>query len=166
MIFQNVSRGLFEKDKILYSFLITTSIKRNAKVIDEAMWNILLRGPTVFTNEEKAGILKNPDPVMLTTLNWETLVSAELRSGGQFLGLTQHIVDNWSEWKKWARTEMPYVEKVPGEFEERLSNFDRLVLIKAFRMELIQLSFAEYIIREQGKFYVESVDCSMGTIFP
>jgi dynein heavy chain, axonemal len=82
MIFENVSRGLFEKDKILYSFLITTSIKRNAKVIDEAVWNILLRGPSVFTNEEKAGILKNPDPVMLTTINWETLVSAELRSSG------------------------------------------------------------------------------------
>lgn len=52
-IFTNVSRGLFEKDKLIYSFLITSSIRRNVNLIDEAIWNIFLRGPTVFTNEER-----------------------------------------------------------------------------------------------------------------
>lgn len=32
-IYKNVSRGLFEKDKSLFSFLIATSINRNAKLI-------------------------------------------------------------------------------------------------------------------------------------
>lgn len=31
MLYVNVSRGLFEKDKNIYSFLITTSINRNNK---------------------------------------------------------------------------------------------------------------------------------------
>jgi len=82
MIYTNISRGLFEKDKIIYSFLITTSIMRNAKRIDEAVWNIFLRGPTVFTTEEKAIMLDSPDLIILTQINWETLVSAELRSSG------------------------------------------------------------------------------------
>jgi len=54
LIYTNISRGLFEKDKLIYSFLITTGILRNAELIDEAVWNILLRGPTVFTAEETA----------------------------------------------------------------------------------------------------------------
>mgnify|MGYP006088389027 CR=1 FL=1 len=29
MIYTNISRGLFEKDKLIYSFLIGTSISRN-----------------------------------------------------------------------------------------------------------------------------------------
>ena len=62
LIYTNVSRGLFEKDKIIYSFLIITSILRQAKKIDEAIWNILLRGPTVFTPEEAAAKLDTPDP--------------------------------------------------------------------------------------------------------
>jgi len=49
ILYTNISRGLFEKDKIIYSFLITTSIKRKANEIDEGVWNVLLRGPTVFT---------------------------------------------------------------------------------------------------------------------
>jgi len=52
ILYTNISRGLFEKDKIIYSFLISTSIKRKAKVIDEGVWNVLLRGPTVFTASE------------------------------------------------------------------------------------------------------------------
>lgn len=54
IIYTNISRGLFEKDKLIYSFLIITSILRNAKKIDEAVWNIFLRGPSVFTSNEMA----------------------------------------------------------------------------------------------------------------
>lgn len=32
-VYVNISRGLFEKDKLIFSFLITTSIDRNVKVI-------------------------------------------------------------------------------------------------------------------------------------
>jgi len=80
IIYTNISRGLFENDKIIYSFLIATSIKRNAKKIDEAIWNILLRGPTVMTVEESAGKLNSPDPELIPNLPWDTLYSAELRS--------------------------------------------------------------------------------------
>jgi len=52
ILYTNVSRGLFERDKLIYSFLIATSIKRQSKAIDEAVWNLLLRGPTVFTSKE------------------------------------------------------------------------------------------------------------------
>jgi len=48
-MYKNISRGLFERDKLIYSFLIVTSIRRNSKAIDEAVWNIFLRGPTLIT---------------------------------------------------------------------------------------------------------------------
>ena len=34
-IYRNISRGLFEKDKTLFSFLIATSINRQSKLISE-----------------------------------------------------------------------------------------------------------------------------------
>ena len=49
MIYTNISRGLFEAHKIIYSFLITTSINRNGGNILESHWNLLLRGPGVLT---------------------------------------------------------------------------------------------------------------------
>jgi dynein heavy chain, axonemal len=94
-IFTNISRGLFEKDKLIYSFLITTSIKRNINLIDEAIWNIFLRGPTVFTPEERSAMQPSPDPIILNTINWETIYSAQYRSAGQFEGFADDIIQNW-----------------------------------------------------------------------
>jgi len=101
MIYTNISRGLFEKDKMIYSFLIVTSIKRNAGIIDEGIWNLLLRGPSVITAAELDAQLESPDPEILLKLEWDTIYVAELKSQGQFADITQHICDNWAEWKAW-----------------------------------------------------------------
>ena len=86
-MFTNVNRGLFEKDKIIFSFLIATSILREKHKIDETIWNLFLRGPSVFTSAERSLMLESPDLLMCNRLSWETLYCAELRSAGQFEGL-------------------------------------------------------------------------------
>jgi len=45
--------------------LIVTSIKRKANLIDEGVWNVLLRGPTVFTGQEADNKLPLPDAEMM-----------------------------------------------------------------------------------------------------
>jgi len=81
ILYTNISRGLFENDKIIYSFLIASSISRNAKLLEESVWNIFLRGPTVFTSEENAGKLKCPDNEFINKINWDTICSFEIRAG-------------------------------------------------------------------------------------
>jgi dynein heavy chain len=52
--YKAICRGLFEKDKLLYSFLNATSILRRAGKIGVDEWNFYLRGsPTDFSKEEK-----------------------------------------------------------------------------------------------------------------
>ena len=49
---------------------------------------MLLRGPTVMTGNEANNKLPNPDVDLVTDLLWDTLYSVEIRSAGQFKGLT------------------------------------------------------------------------------
>lgn len=156
---------MFEKDKVIYSFLISTSIKRKAKLIDEGVWNVILRGPTVFTQREEDGKLPNPDSTLISTLLWDTLCSVEIRSSGQFKDVTQHVCDNFDEWKAWLQEEDPFATRCPGEFEDHISVFDKLVLIKVFRNELIQRSMVVYVISEMGKFYVEPPSVKMDVMY-
>jgi dynein heavy chain len=74
---------------------------------------------------------------MLNPLSWESIYSAELRSAGQFEGITGDIIDNWETWKKWAQEENPFDTDLPGEWSQKLSKFDKLLLIKCFRYELL-----------------------------
>jgi len=96
---------------------------------------------------------------------WDIMYSAELKSAGQFADITQHIVENWAEWKKWMQNEQPYDHPLPGEYEEKLSGFDKLVVMKVFRPEMIAQSCSTYIIKEIGQFYAESPSVSMATIY-
>ena len=43
-IFINVSRGLYSRDKLIFSFLICSSIDRYSEFIGNVAWTILLRG--------------------------------------------------------------------------------------------------------------------------
>lgn len=75
------------------------------------------------------------------------------------------MTENWQQWLDWARSEVPFTTKLPGEYHEKLSNFDRLLLIKVLRLEMVQISIAEFIIKEMGSFYVESVSSAMDVVY-
>jgi len=71
-------------------------------------------------------------------LPWDTLYSAELRSVGQFEGICVHVAENWGAWKEWMEQEDPYGSQMPGEYHEKLAPFDKLILVKVLRPELVQ----------------------------
>ena len=51
--YESICRGLFERDKLLYSFLITSSVLRRDSKITDAEWNFFLRGSTTnFADKE------------------------------------------------------------------------------------------------------------------
>jgi len=52
MIYTNVSRGLFEAHKIIYSFLIIVNINRNIHKVKDTHWNIILRGSGPLSVEQ------------------------------------------------------------------------------------------------------------------
>jgi len=93
-----------------------------------------------MSSGERDAQLESPDPDALGILQWDTLYSCELKSSGQFENITQHVCDNWDEWKAWYQNEdaNPYETPIPGEYNEKLSTFDKLALIKVFRPELVQ----------------------------
>jgi dynein heavy chain len=65
----------------------------------------------------------------------------QLTDEEQFGGLTDSIQTNLSEWTDWATCADPHVEALPLEWNEKLSNFERLLLLKAFRSEKLLFAF-------------------------
>jgi len=61
--------------------------------------------------------------------------------------------------------EQPYEADLPAPFNEQISLFDKLILIKVFRPEMIAQSCTQYIINEIGKYYAESPSVSMNVIY-
>ena len=68
LMYLNVSRGLFVTHKVLFSFLMCTSINRNSGKINEQLWSCLLRGAGIMN---KAHMPDNPSPSLITLLGWD-----------------------------------------------------------------------------------------------
>ena len=165
MLYTNVSRGLFEAHKIIFSFLITTSINRNSRRVNDMYWNLLLRGPGPLSLEQQKNKLKNPDPKVLTVLGWDLLCFIDANDSEIFAGMTQSIVKHFDDWLHWATSPDPHIEHLPLDWEKKLSNFEKLIALKAFRPEKLLFAIQNYVIDEVGRFYVENPTATMEVVF-
>ena len=110
-IFTNVSRGLFSRDKLIFSFLICTSIDRNNLEINNVAWNIMLRGAIPISDAQKAKMGTNPFPKnILSDQNQELLYSSEINLQSSYEGLTEDLVINNTPWLAWATCDNPQTE--------------------------------------------------------
>lgn len=124
MIFSNISRGLFERDKLIFSFLITTSIDRNSGKIDPFSWNLLLRGTAVISDKDRLRMPPNPlQKKVLSDLNAEFIWSAECVLPSVYEGLLDSFKESQAGWLEWALCEQPHIDPLPGDWKEKLSDF-------------------------------------------
>jgi dynein heavy chain len=105
-VYTNVSRGLFERHKLVFSFLLCASIYKQAGIINEMQWNFLLRGPV------SAGMVSHPEVHLLL-----------LSQLSQFIFLSQrfHICDNAiDELSLYTWQNVPLLQTVMGSQKEIL----------------------------------------------
>lgn len=115
----SICRGLFERDKLLYSFLNASSIRRTEKVINIDEWNFFLRGsPTDFKQQA------NPiDYVHNEEVFWGLLGLEE--SHANFKDLVKSFSDPTDKisWKDLMTKEEPTTVEFPAIYEDRLTDF-------------------------------------------
>jgi hypothetical protein len=75
-MYTNICRGLFERDKVLFSALLCFSILRQRGDINPHSWSLFLRGAGPV---DRSAHLPNPNPVRITEFQWDLLYAAEAR---------------------------------------------------------------------------------------
>lgn len=68
-IYNNVCRSLFEKDKLLFSFILCIGILKGRGEVDEDTWRFLLTGGVALENPHP-----NPFPQWLSDKSWGEIV--------------------------------------------------------------------------------------------
>ncbi|KRX08296.1 P-loop containing nucleoside triphosphate hydrolase [Pseudocohnilembus persalinus] len=168
VIFTDICRGLFESHKRLFSFLITTSIKRQAEEISPAAWNLLIRGPGVQKEGKKDKSEPNPDTNQtdITKQAW-FYINTIAQQIEPLQKLPKLIKENLSQWIVWKDSSDIYNELLPSKLQENSGfiNFYKLLLIRAFRPEKILHSFSHYISSEMGEFYDTIPSATMAQLY-
>eukprot|EP00762_Andalucia_godoyi_P001076 ANDGO_01965.mRNA.1 Dynein-1-beta heavy chain len=155
-VYNNVCRGLFEKDKTIFSFLICCQIKRENGSIPTDEWNFMTRGSSlasaVATDPKRP---PNVDPSWISEDIWNSLVALD-QHVASFKGLLQEVAADLNGWKTWYLDPEPHNAAFPAAREQILNHFQRLLLTKAFREEKFFFAVSRFVLEELGKSFIES----------
>ncbi|XP_044246158.1 dynein axonemal heavy chain 3 [Ursus arctos] len=147
-IYNNVCRSLFEKDKLLFSLLLTIGIMKEKKQINEDVWYFLLTGGVALDNP-----FPNPAPEWLSEKAWAEVVRASALP--KMKGLMEHVEQNAEEWKLIYDSTWPHEENFPGSWKF-LKGLERMVILRCLRPDKIIPAIREFIAEHMGDVYIEA----------
>uniref|UniRef100_A0A8C0TTX9 Dynein axonemal heavy chain 3 n=1 Tax=Canis lupus familiaris TaxID=9615 RepID=A0A8C0TTX9_CANLF len=147
-IYNNVCRSLFEKDKLLFSLLLTIGIMKEKKQINEEVWYFLLTGGVALDNP-----FPNPAPEWLSEKAWAEVVRASALP--KLKGLMEHLEQNSEEWKLIYDSTWPHEEKFPGSWKF-LKGLERMVVLRCLRPDKIIPAIRDFIAEHMGDVFIEA----------
>ncbi|XP_061839882.1 dynein axonemal heavy chain 6 isoform X2 [Nerophis lumbriciformis] len=178
----NVSRGLFEQHKLIYSFMLCVEILKQRGEILDPEWQNFIRSTAVMEKEYP----ERPDVPWLSDEYWETCCELD-SSLSCFKGISNEIIAthihvtlgsfetsfNPEDWEDYVSTLPPFDASkdeneqsgIRGHWDERLSPFQKLVLIKSFMEEKVVFAATEFVIVSLGKQFVENPPIDLANLY-
>uniref|UniRef100_A0A8C3KVW3 Dynein axonemal heavy chain 12 n=1 Tax=Calidris pygmaea TaxID=425635 RepID=A0A8C3KVW3_9CHAR len=146
-LYCNVCRSLFEKDKLLFSFLLCCSLLMAKNEIEQQEFMFLLTGGVGLKNK-----YKNPDPSWLSDKSWDELCRA---SEIPALKELSHISENIGEWQKIYDSKEPQSFPLPDQFNNTLNELQKMIIIRCLRPDKIGPAVTTFVTDKLGKKFVE-----------
>ena len=141
--YQNICRGLFEKDKLLNSFLMGINIQLEQKKINPREWTFFQRGATTDVPLEEDQQI----PSWANEKLMKTCIGLSKESTA-FTDLPQAMNDP-DEQKTWhnildAKVDI-WDQPLPKVFQDKLDIFQRLLFLKLFREEKLLILIKRWV---------------------
>lgn len=143
-VFVYTTRGLFEKDKLIFMAQVAFQILLMKKEIDSAELDFLLRFPAVMNLSSPVDFLSN--------LSWGGVKA--LSTMEEFRNLDRDIEGSAKRWKKFIESECPEKEKFPQEWKNKTS-LQKLCMLRAFRPDRMTYAIKNFVEEKMGSKYVE-----------
>eukprot|EP00879_Flechtneria_rotunda_P011225 GHRR01011724.1.p1 GENE.GHRR01011724.1~~GHRR01011724.1.p1 ORF type:complete len:1363 (+),score=486.85 GHRR01011724.1:1838-5926(+) len=172
-VFRNVSRGLFEEHKLLFSFLMCTSILRHLSCddISEVEWSCLVRGAAATAavsgpdSSQQQQTAKPGQLQWLPDAAWMGLQALE-QCVGVLKGIIDSLVQDHKAWQAWYNEAEPQNKSLPHYWQDRIGNhFAKLLLIKQLREEQLVFAVQQYVASKLGKEFTEPEPWALDDVF-
>ena len=164
VIYVNICRGLFEKDKLTFSFLVCCAILRNAGEVSSTEWSLLLRGAGLTENP-----LPNPEPLKIKESGWNLLHVLQEEIPDKFGGIVGEFGEDGEdrlEWLEWIACDAPHRTPLPSQFwEDRLNLMQKMLLIKGLREEKGASAVADFVDKKMGRIFVQAPPVKLEEVY-
>lgn len=146
-LYRNVCRSLLEKDKLLFSFLLSSRIMGGKGQKDENDWFFLLSGGAGMDNPNP-----NPAPEWLTPKCWDSV--CKLSQLERYKSFKEDFAKHINEWKFIYDSISPQNEQFPGIFASD-TGLGRLCALRTIRPDKVILAVQQFVTGYMGEKYVK-----------
>lgn len=147
-VFEYITRGLFERHKILFVLLLSLKIQMKSGQLRLEEFNCLLKGGAALDIKSQ----KRKPAEWLPDNAWLNMAQAAL-SLTCFKGLLDDVTRDTEKWREWYDYEDPEVHPIP-EYDGRINTFEKMVLVRSLREDRMSVAAQEFIAGALGKRYL------------
>lgn len=153
LLYKNVCRSLFEKDKLLFSFLMCMKIMEEQEILDIVEARFLMTGATSIEMERPNPSGENG---WLTNKAWASILELS-RNLPAFLGFDRDFEKYLNDWERIYNSLKPQSLKDPwpGQWQD-LTLFRRLIVLRIIRQDKVIPGIVKLVKKDKelGAFYV------------
>ncbi|XP_071332600.1 dynein axonemal heavy chain 12 [Trachinotus anak] len=147
-LYCNVCRSLFEKDKLLFSFLLCTNLLLAKEEIEYSDFMFLLTGGVGLQNT-----IANPDPSWLQDKSWDEICRASELPGLQ--GIKEAFIKSPGDFKPIYDSKEPCDTPLPSPWCEQLNDLQKMIIVRCLRPDKIVPAVTKYVTGKLGKKFVQ-----------
>ena len=159
-IYCNVSRSIYEKDKLLFSFILLIQLLKNKKYLDSAEYDFFI---SPLSSIPEKDITANPVSGFLPQETW-IKIHKLTKILKKFQSLPESLTAREQEWKEILDSSEIYKAKFPEPFKD-CSYMQRLCLLKILRPDKVILAVREFIAKEMSDKYVTPITFDINLSF-
>merc|ERR1711871_18260 len=144
-VYKYVCRGLFSKHKLLFSFQLCCAIMMADKKIQMDEYEFCVYGGQVLDRSEQR---PNPGPEWIEDANWDNIT--ELEKLPAFQAFASGFGDSIRDWKAWFMSPSPETEPLPGGWETKCNELQRMCVLRALRLDRMFFAISTFISNNIG----------------
>ncbi|XP_011694340.1 PREDICTED: dynein heavy chain 10, axonemal [Wasmannia auropunctata] len=152
--------GIFARHKLLFSLQTCVKIEQSLGNVSQKQLEFFVKGSVALEKSPKV----NPTR-WLPLSGWEDILKLASDFPEKFEQLPEELRDYEDEWKKWYDSDTPELEELPCDYSPRLTSFEKLMLIRCFRVDRVFRGIIDYITEIMGEQYITPPHVSFGMIF-
>uniref|UniRef100_U3K3Y5 Dynein-1, subspecies f n=1 Tax=Ficedula albicollis TaxID=59894 RepID=U3K3Y5_FICAL len=142
--------GLFEKHKLLFSFDMTVKIEQAEGRVPQEEFEFFLKGNISLEKSAR----KKPH-AWLPDQGWEDLIRLSELFPEKFESLPDDVEENPDVWKNWYDTDALEQIPLPVPYEGNVTDFQKLLLLRCFRVDRMYRAVTDYVTVTMGETYVQ-----------
>lgn len=152
--FTYVTRGLFERHRVIFSLHLCCRIQMQAGVLAPEQVDMFVRAPKMQS--------ENPLSLWLSDASWQSVCS--LSTFECFQSLPSDLEGSPKRWRDWTELPQPESEPLPAEWR-RLAPFERLMVIRAIRPDRTTLAVGQWVKEVLGARFVDAIPFDLAASF-